>query len=204
MKSMLHKVLGGTLTLVFLFSVGLWYTNSAEARLDVLAIGAAMPEFSLEDSTGKTHTRAQYDGKIVVFNFCTHECPFSRGADPDINELAKTYAEKGVVFLGVDSNKDVTLDQIQNHIKDFKIPYPILKDVDNKLADKVGARVTPEIYIMGKDGKLVYHGAPDDRAGPSSVPTEHYLKDALDAMLADMPIEKTFVKAWGCGIKRAG
>ena len=54
MKSTLHIALGATATLVFLLGAGLWYTQSAEARLEVLAIGAAMPEFSLEDSTGKT------------------------------------------------------------------------------------------------------------------------------------------------------
>lgn len=174
----------------------------ASAKLNVLEIGAAMPDFKLDDSTGKTHTRDQYAGKLVVYNFCTQECPFSRSADPDINELAKTYSEKGVVFLGVDSNKDITPEDIQAHIEEAKIPYPILKDIDNALADKVGARVTPEVYVVGKDGKLAYHGAPDDRAGPTSTPSEHYLKDALDALLAGKAPEKPVVKAWGCGIKR--
>ena len=74
----------------------------------------------------------------------------------------------------------------------------------NSNIDAAGARVTPEIYVIDKEGKLAYHGAPDDRAGPTSTPTAFYLKDALDALTAGKAVEKPTVKAWGCGIKRAG
>jgi len=182
------------------------YTMAAASaeKLKTLEIGAAFPDFKLTDTTGKEHALADYKDKIVVLNFCTQECPFSRGADPSINELATAYADKGVVFLGVDSNKNLEPAAIQAYIDETKIPYPILKDTGNKLADAVGARVTPEIYVIGKDGKLAYHGAPDDRAGPTDAPKAHYLKDALEALTTGKAVEKPTVKAWGCGIKRAG
>lgn len=183
---------------------GILLTQVATAKMEALPIGATVPDFTLKDTTGTAHSLAQYEDKIVVLNFCSQACPFSRGADPSINELAKTYGEKGVVFLGIDSNKNQRPEDIQKYIDETGIPYPILKDEGTTLADAVGARVTPEIYIKGKDGKLVYHGAPDNRSGPASTPTEHYLKDALEALLAGEPIEKTSVKAWGCGINRAG
>ncbi len=182
---------------------GALLTQAATAKMEALAVGEPMPAFELKDTAGKTHTLEQYADSIVVFNFCTQECPFSRGADPSINALAKAYADKGVVFLGVDSNKDLTPEDIQAHIDANKISYPILKDEGNVLADRVGARVTPEIYIKGKDGKLAYHGAPDNRTAPERSPTELYLKDALEALVAGKPVERTSVKAWGCGIKRA-
>ena len=191
------------LLLAGLFLAAAWTGLVSAAKSEPLKVGEAMPDFKLTDTAGKEHTLAQYKDQIVVFNFCTQECPFSRGADPAINELAKTYAEKGIVFLGVDSNKDLKPADIQAHIDEAGIPYPILKDERNVYADAVGARVTPEIYVMGKDGKLAYHGAPDNRTGPTSTPTEHYLKDALEALLAGKPIGKPVAKAWGCGIKRA-
>lgn len=182
---------------------GLVVASASAEKLKALEIGTAFPEFKLTDTTGKEHSLADYKDKILVLNFCTQECPFSRGADPSINELAKAYANKGVVFLGVDSNKNLEPAAIQAHIDEAKIPYPILKDAGNKLADAVGARVTPEIYVIDKDGKLAYHGAPDDRAGPTDTPTAFYLKDALEALTAGKAVEKSTVKAWGCGIKRA-
>lgn len=183
--------------------LGAVISKVAAAPPEALKVGHPMPDFKMTDTTGKEHALADYKGKVVVFNFCTQECPYSRGADPDINALAKTYAEKGVVFLGVDSNKDLELAEIAAYMKEAEIPYPILKDVGNVYADAVGARVTPEIYIMNQEGLLVYHGAPDNRTAPNSEPTEHYLKDALESLLAGQPIEKDTVKAWGCGIKRA-
>ena len=182
---------------------GFAMAGASADKLKTLEIGTAFPDFKLTDTTGKEHALADYKGKILVVNFCTQECPFSRGVDPSINELAADYADKDVVFLGVDSNKNLEPAAIQAHIDEAGIPYPILKDRGNKLADAVGARVTPEIYVIGKDGKLAYHGAPDDRAGPTSAPTAHYLKDALDALAEGKPVEKSTVKAWGCGIKRA-
>ena len=202
MKSRLHYVTGAILLVTLAVGGVAWLSHTAAAKTEPLKIGAPMPDFTLKDTTGKEHSLEQYKDKIVVFNFCTQECPFSRGTDPSINELAKTYAKKGVVFLGVDSNKNLKPEDIQPYIEKTGIPYPILKDTGNKLADAVGARVTPEIYIKNKDGIVVYHGAPDDRTGPESPPTEHYLKDALEALLAGKPIEKAEVKAWGCGIKR--
>lgn len=200
----MKKLYWGAATLAFAVTLcGFTITGVSAEKLKALEIGATFPDFKLTDTTGKEHSLASYKDKIVVLNFCTQECPFSRGADPSINELATAYAEKDVVFLGVDSNKNLEPAAIQAHIDEAKIPYPILKDMDNKLADAVGARVTPEIYVIGKDGKLAYHGAPDDRAGPTETPKAHYLKDALDALTAGKAVEKATVKAWGCGIKRA-
>jgi len=198
-------IAGAAATLAIAAGSGMWMLDAAAAvKLEALKIGEAFPDFKLTDTTGKEHTPSQYEGKIVVFNFCTQECPFSRGADPSINALASAYAEKGIVFLGVDSNKNLEPAAIQAYMDETKIPYPILKDTGNVLADAVGARVTPEIYIMDQEGKLVYHGAPDNRSGPTNEPTEHYLKDALEALTSGKAIERTTVKAWGCGIKRAG
>jgi peroxiredoxin len=183
---------------------GAWMAGASAAKLEAPKIGTAFPDFKLPDTTGKEHALSDYKGKILVLNFSSQECPFSRGADPAISELATAYKDKGVVFLGVDSNKDLDAAEIQAHIDEAGIPYAILKDAGNKLADAAGARVTPEIYVINKDGKLAYHGAPDDRAGPTSTPTAFYLKDALEALTAGKAVEKPTVKAWGCGIKRAG
>lgn len=189
------------LAAVLAFS-GTWMAAAFAEKLEPLKIGAAFPAFTLKDSAGTEHTLAQYKDKIVVVNFCTQECPFSLGVEPSINALATTYKDKDVVFLGVDSNKDLEAAAVQKHVQEAGLAYPVLKDVDNKLADAVGARVTPEIFVIGKDGQLAYHGAPDDRSGPTSTPTEFYLQDALEALTTGKSVAKPTVKPWGCGIKR--
>ena len=167
-----------------------------------LPVGAQVPDFKLTDTGGKEHTLAQYKGKVVVLDFCSHKCPFSRGADPAFAGLVKKYAEKGVVFLGIDSHKDTPPAEITDYAKEHEFKWPILKDVDNAYADAVGASRTPEIYIVGKDGKLAYHGAFDNRSGPDGKPTEHYTDDAIAALVAGEDVAKKSTKAWGCTIKR--
>ena len=43
-----------------------------------------------------------------------------------------------------------------------EISYPILKDSDQKIVNQFNAQVTPEIFVIGKDKKIVYHGAVDN------------------------------------------
>ncbi len=167
-----------------------------------LNIGDSMPDFNLKDYDGKEHSLSQYKGKIVVIEFCSQECPYSRGADPDLVKLHTKYSTKGVVFLGIDSHFKTQPEEIKKYALEVKKPYPILKDFENKFADKVEAKVTPEIFIVDKDGKIAYHGAFDDRKGPDGQPTEKYTENALEALLSGKPIEKTETKAWGCTIKR--
>ena len=79
---------------------------------------------------------------------------------------------------------------------------PILKDQDNKYADVVGAKTTPEVYVIDKSGKLAYHGAFDDRAQPDKKGTTPYVENAVKAVLDGKAAEPKEVKSWGCGIKR--
>ncbi|MBI1319965.1 MAG: redoxin domain-containing protein [Candidatus Hydrogenedens sp.] len=164
-------------------------------------IGAEMPGFSLKDTTGKEHSLADLKGQVVVLTFCSQECPYSRGADPTLNALAKKYTD-GVTFFGVDSSVSNSVEDINQHIKDAEVPYAILKDSDNVYADAVGAKVTPEVFVVDKDGKLAYHGAPDNRTAPDAAPSENYLDDALAALTSGEDVKTTTAKTWGCGIKR--
>lgn len=174
----------------------------AYAAVNAVKIGDPMPDFKLTDASGKEEALANYKGKIVVLNFSSPNCPFSNGADPAINALAEKYKDKDVVFIGVDSNKNVTQEDLEKHRAEAKVPYAILKDKGNAYADAVGAKVTPELFIIDKEGKLAYHGAPDNRTSPEGDATEHYADDALAALTSGKPVPKAEVRAWGCGIKR--
>lgn len=177
-------------------------TFSGTSAADAIKIGEKMPDFKLTDLSGREHSLSAYAGKIVVLNFCSQECPWSRGADPNIVEVAKQYQQQGVVFLGIDSHRDTPVERIKEYAEGIGVAYPILKDTQNKYADAVSAGRTPEIYIVDKEGKLAYHGAYDNRRSPEKKGDVNYLTDALDEMLAGKPVSKSEVAAWGCTIKR--
>jgi thiol-disulfide isomerase/thioredoxin len=179
-----------------------WWQASDNPVMAETAVGQALPAFDLSDVDGKEHSLAQYAGKIVVVEFCNLGCPYSRGTDPDIIALAQGYASKGVVVLGIDSNAANTPADIKKHATETGKTYPILKDPENKYADAVGAKTTPEIYVVDKGGKLAYHGAFDDRAQPDKKGKTPYVENAVKALLDGKAVDPKEVKSWGCGIKR--
>lgn len=167
-----------------------------------VAIGEAVPDFSMTDFAGKTHTLADYKGKTVVLSFLSHNCPYSRGTDPALSKVASDYAKKGVVFLGIDSDASNTVESVKKYATEKGLSFPIAKDVDNAYADIMGAARTPETYIIDGEGKLVFHGAYDDRTVPEQEGAKNYVKNALDEVLAGKAVSEPSVSAWGCAIKR--
>lgn len=188
-----------TLALVALSAMSLMPAVQA----DPVKIGQALPGFTLQDLNGVEHSLADFKGKIVVLEFASQKCPWSRGADPALIRTAKAYEEKGVIFLAIDSHYETPVEEIKPYAEKAGKTYPTLKDVENKYADTVSAMRTPEIFIVDAKGTLVYHGAFDNRTRPEVEGEVNYVAKALDALLENKPIEQPEVTAWGCSIKRA-
>lgn len=167
------------------------------------AIGQPLADFKLPDLEGKEQTLSAHKGKnTVVLIFANQGCPFSIGAEPALFALHEKYKDKGVVFYAIDSNATNTVEEIKKHVAEKQVPYTVLKDVDNKYADAVGAKVTPETFVVDKNGNLAYHGAPDDRKSPDAAGTTPWLDNALAALTTGKEVDVKEAKTWGCGIKR--
>ena len=170
---------------------------------EVLQVGEIAPDFTMPNYTGEHHTLSGYEGKTVVLVFASQECPWQIGADPDLKALSDKYAEHGVVFLAIDSHVTTTVDEITEYWTELEWKHPVLKDVKNVYADKVGATRTPEIFVLDGERRVVYHGAFDNRKVPTETGDVNYLADALDNVLAGEEVATKHVSAWGCTIKRA-
>lgn len=184
---------------VFVWAAGIAPMAEAAARIQP---GEEMPDFTLKDYAGKEHRLSDYRGKIVVIEFCSQGCPWSRGVEPDMAALAKEYGGEEVVFLGIDADRDNSVESIAKHAEESGIPFPILKDVDNAYADAVMATRTPELYIVDAAGVLAYHGAFDNRVAPTEAGDEAYGENALKELVAGKKVSTPKVSAWGCSIKR--
>jgi peroxiredoxin len=119
-----------------------------------------------------------------------------------MEKLAEDYSARGVNVIAINANSTETVDQMKAHAADYKLSFPMLRDKGNKIADMLGAEVTPEAFVLDANNKLVYHGRIDN-SKPGTNITSNDLRDALDAMLAGKPVAKTEVSAFGCSIKRA-
>ncbi|HTY42965.1 MAG TPA: thioredoxin family protein [Thermoanaerobaculia bacterium] len=176
---------------------------AAPILADAPAIGAAAPAFELKTLDGKAFSLADAEksNAYVVLMFIATQCPYSNAYNDRMRDMAAAYAKKGILFVGINSNKTESVEEAAAHAKQHGFTFPVLKDPGNKVADLYGASHTPEVYVVGKDGKLVYHGRIDNSEDLSKV-TTHDLSAALDALLAGQPIAKAETKAFGCSIKR--
>jgi peroxiredoxin len=116
-------------------------------------------------------------------------------------KLAQDYQAKGIAIIGINSNVAEDAAAVKAHAAEHKLSFPILKDPGNKIADRLGAAVTPEAYFIDVNNKLLYHGRIDNSRNAEQV-NSNDLRNALDAALAGKAVEKTEAKAFGCTIKR--
>ena len=119
-----------------------------------------------------------------------------------MEKLAQDYKAKGIAVVGINSNVAEDAAAVKSHAAEHSLSFPILKDPGNKIADRLGATKTPEAYVLDANNKLVYHGRIDNSKDASGVNSSE-LRDALEALLAGKPIERSTAMAFGCTIKRA-
>lgn len=168
------------------------------------AIGAAAPDFSLTTLDGKRFSLAEATRgqKAVVLMFIATKCPYSNAYNARMRDMAAAYGSKGVLFVGINSNKSEPADEARAHAKQNRHTFPVMKDPDNKVADLYDAKRTPEIFVVDPEGKLRYHGRIDENYEDPSQVSSPDLKNALDAMLSGKSVQKAETKAFGCTIKR--
>ena len=167
------------------------------------AIGSTIEEFTLPDVDGAEHSLKSLAGKNgTVLIFIAVQCPVSNAYNERMAQLAADYKAKGINVIGINANVAEDAAAVKAHAQEHKLSFPILKDAGNKIADKLGASVTPEAYFLDANNKLLYHGRIDNARNPAQLETSD-LRNALDAALSGKPIEKTEARAFGCTIKRA-
>jgi len=171
---------------------------TASAQIE---IGATMDNFTLPGTDGKEHSLSSLKGeKGAVVMFLSAQCPVVKGYIERINAVAADYKAKGITFIGVNSNVTEDLAWVKSD-GDANFKFPMLIDKGNKLADKLGATVTPEAYYVDAKNVLLYHGAIDnDRSGKNI--TDTYLRAAFDQSLAGQKVANTRKNAFGCTIKK--
>jgi peroxiredoxin len=168
------------------------------------AIGSTLDDFTLPDANGKEQSLASLKGKNgAVLIFMAVQCPVSNAYNERMEKLAQDYAARGINVIGINANSVDSAEAVKAHAAEHKFTFTILKDSGNKIADRLGASVTPEAYLIDKSNKLLYRGRIDNSKNVEGV-TSSELRDAIEATLAGKPVTKTTANAFGCSIKRVG
>lgn len=176
------------------------------APLGALAGEQVIGDFSLPDVYGKERSLAEFvAAEAVVVAFVGVECPLAKLYAPRLQEIARDYSERGVVVVGVDANRQDSLAELAAYGRRHGVSFPLLKDPRGAVAARFGAERTPEAFVLDRERAVRYRGRIDDQYGVGFArkePTQNYLREALDRVLAGEEVETPETAAVGCVIGR--
>ena len=180
----------------------------------IISIGDVMPEFSnLPSISGKNISSNDLQEDVLVLVSLANHCPWVKGMDQDLVDLANSFEDKSVRIIGLSMNhrEDDRLPAMKIHAKKTGYTFDYLFDESQDLGRKLGATRTPEYFIFNKERKLVYTGALYDSPAKlnsdgsikhiNGEPSEFYVHDAVLATLAGKQVATQETRAHGCTVK---
>jgi peroxiredoxin len=171
-----------------------------------LALGTTAPEFDLPGVDGRNHTLAEYaDADVLVLIQSCNHCPYVQAWEGRMKAIASEYADRAVRVVAISSNDadaypSDSFPEMQARARAEGFTFDYLYDESQAIARALGSERTPEVFLFDADRRLVYHGAIDDSRDEFAV-SQHYLRDALDAVLAGEDPEIADTPAVGCSMK---
>lgn len=198
-----------TLFLAVLTMAAIGLSPVAEAAPE---IGKPALAFTGTDSNGKSHSLADFKGKIVVLEWTNPECPFVKKHydSNNMQKLQKTYTGDDVVWLSINSSAkgkqgNQTPEQANDYMKEKKSePTARILDEDGTIGKAYDAKTTPHMYVINKDGVLAYEGAIDDNDSfnpEDAAGAKNYVTAAIAALKDGQKIETAQTKPYGCSVK---
>jgi len=175
-----------------------------------IAIGDKAVGFELPCVAGGTVALTDFADKtgLVIAFWCNH-CPYVMAWEDRLIHLASEYGAKGIGFVAICANDGTTYPQdnfenMNRRAHDRQYSFCYAHDEGQNVARAYGAERTPEVFVFDHEHRLVYHGAVDDNHEDPNAVIQHFLRDALDAVLVGQEplVQESHVV--GCSIKWKG
>ena len=176
--------------------------------------GDAAPAFTVKNVKGEEVSLAKQKGKVVVLEWVNYECPFVKKhyGSGNIPKLQEKYTGKDVVWITVNSSAEgqqgylAADDLAARSAKEGNKASQIVLDTDGTVGKAYGAKTTPQLVVIDKEGKVAYNGAIDSKATTEAADiasADSYISAALDSVLAGKTVDKAKTQPYGCGVKYA-
>lgn len=192
--------------LFFIFELSLFPNPDKKVE-----VGSVIPDFSLNDLDGNVVKLSDFKGKIVVLEWTNPNCPFVQRVyrEKIMTSVQSEFTQKGIVWLIINSTNPKHRDYRES--KELKKIYSewgavytaYLVDPDGKVGKMFDAKTTPHMFIIDKDGKLVYNGGIDDDPRGEKKEKINYVRNALNEILNNKPVSIPVTKPYGCSVKYA-
>lgn len=170
------------------------------------------PDFKLNDLDGNPRSLSDFKGKWIVLEWFNKDCPFVKKhyGSSNMQNLQKTYADKGVVWLTINSSAigkqgyEKSADA-KKTLQDLKSNTNYYLDDNAGVVGKLyGAKTTPHMYVISPEMQVMYTGAIDnnDSPDPAVIKTsKNYVAQALDSAMNKKAVAVAHAKPYGCGVK---
>lgn len=191
----------------FSFLFVLLFSTSTFAQYKV---GDKIKDFSLKNVNEKMVSLSDFtSAKGFIITFTCNHCPYSVLYEDRIIALDKKYKKKGYPVIAINPNDETTYPSddfahMQTRAKEKGFTFPYLRDLSQDVAHAFGAKKTPHMYVVQKEGKdlvVKYIGSIDDNAQDASKVQKKYLEIAVNELLDGKAVSKSFTRAIGCSIK---
>lgn len=172
--------------------------------------GGKAISFRLPATDGKEYSLSDFDEYpyLVVFFTCNH-CPYVIGSDEVTRATAEKFRDKGVAFVGINSNSEHTYEEdsfpnMVKRMKEHNFPWKYLYDKDQTVVMAYGGLKTPHFFVFNRDRELVYTGRGVDSPRDTSRMTVNDLDRALEELTSGRPVSVPVTNPIGCNIKWEG
>ncbi len=166
----------------------------------MIELNQPVPDFALPDLAGGMYRLSAVRGRIVIVNFWSAECPHSERTDRLLLEDCVRWGEE-VIWLTVAANRNESAEMVRKVAETRHLPR-VLLDAECRVADLFGAQTTPHVFVSDRQGILRYRGAVDNVAFRQRQPTQFYLRQAVEALLAGQLPQPAETPAFGCALVR--
>ncbi len=170
-----------------------------------LLTGDTVIEFTLPATDGETYsTHGMLTvSKALVVVFMSNDCSYVQAWEDRINAIARDYEEQDVRVLAINANTGPAniMENMGKHALEKEFVFPYAADETQIVMHAFGAEQTPEVFVFDASAKLRYHGALDDNYENTQEVKKHYVREALDAIIANGEVTTPETKTVGCPIQ---
>ena len=173
----------------------------------MVPLGTAAIDFKLPGIDGVKYSLDTFvDSKVLVIIFMCNHCPYVKAVIQRLIDLQEDTLSQGVRLVGINCNDaqkypDDSFENMQKVATEWGMNFSYLFDESQTVAKKYDAVCTPDIYVYGKEKKLLYRGRIDDNWENVEQVTQRDLKQAIDCILAGQEVPAKQVPSMGCSIK---
>jgi len=204
--------------LIILFGLFLSFQVIAQDHPEPVTLkpGAEAIDFKLKGVDGEMYSLASFeDDRILVIIYSAPHCPTAQAYEDRIKAIQNDYEDKGVQVVMINPNypeavclEEMGYSDLGDSFEDMKIRakdmdynFPFLFDGETEETSiAYGPVATPHAYVFDENRILRYVGRIDDSEKIGTA-TQHDLRNAIEALLADEEVPVKQTKVFGCSIK---